>query len=75
MKSDKEFCILLFHSIHQVMRAENVISKYGYSYQIIPVPSEYSSECGMCIEIDSSIITIITPELQKYNIEPKVVKR
>jgi hypothetical protein len=75
MKSDKEFSILLFQSIHQVMRAENIISKNGYSYQIIPVPSEYSSECGMCIEIDSSIITIIIPELQKYNIEPKVVKR
>lgn len=75
MKSDKEFSILLFHSIHQVMRAENVISKYGYSYQIIPIPSEYSSECGMCIEIDSLNTYSIVTELQKYNIEPKVVKR
>ncbi len=75
MKSDKEFSILLFQSIHQVMRAENIISKNGFSYQIIPVPSEYSSECGMCIEIDSLNTAPITTELQNYNIEPKVVKR
>ena len=75
MKSDREFSILLFQSIHQVMRAENIISKNGYSYQIIPVPSEYSSECGMCIEIDSLNTYSIISELQKYNIEPKVVKR
>ncbi len=75
MKSDRELSILLFQSIHQVMRAENIISKNGYSYQIIPVPSEYSSECGMCIEIDSLNTSSIISELQKYNIEPKVVKR
>lgn len=75
MKSDREFSILLFQSIHQVMRAENIISKNGYSYQIIPVPSEYSSECGMCIEIDYLNTSSIISELQKYNIEPKVVKR
>jgi len=75
MKSDREFSILLFQSIHQVMRAENIISKNGYNYQIIPVPSEYSSECGMCIEIDCLNTSSIISELQKYNIEPKVVKR
>lgn len=75
MKSDRELSILLFQSIHQVMRAENIISKNSYSYQIIPVPSEYSSECGMCIEIDSLNTYSIVTELQKYNIEPKVVKR
>ena len=75
MKSDKEFSILLFQSIHQVMRAENIISKNGFTYQIIPVPSEYSSECGMCIEIDSLNVTSIITELQKYKIEPKAVKR
>ena len=75
MKSDRELSILLFQSIHRVMRAENIISKYGCNYQIIPVPSEYSSECGMCIEIDSLDTYSIVTELQKYNIEPKVVKR
>lgn len=75
MKSDREFSILLFQSIHQVMRAENIISKNGCNYQIIPVPSEYSSECGMCIEIDSLNTSSIISELQKYNIEPKVVNR
>ncbi len=75
MKSDRELSILLFQSIHQVMRAENIISKNGYSYQIVPVPSEYSSECGMCIEIDSLSKNSIIAELQKHNIELKVVKR
>lgn len=75
MSSDNALSIMLFQSIHQVMKAEGIIRQAGYAYRIIPVPSQYSSECGMCIELDSSIAPTVLADLQKYSIEPKVVKK
>jgi len=44
-------CLILFKSVHDVIRSEKLINSNGFSYQIIPVPSNISSECGMCIKI------------------------
>jgi hypothetical protein len=46
-----ERCLILFKSVHDVIRSEKLIRTEEFGYQIIPVPSEISSECGMCIEI------------------------
>lgn len=40
----------------------------GIGYQIVPVPKEFSSECGMCIEIDCSDSEFLFNELQSNNI-------
>jgi hypothetical protein len=44
-------CILLFDSVHQVMRAEKLLKKRN----LIPVPREISSDCGVAIELPSEI--------------------
>lgn len=64
MDERKGKCLLLFQSIHKVMQAEHIIAGFGVQYQIIPVPKEYSSECGMCIEIDCSDSNNLLAELQ-----------
>lgn len=46
------------------MQAEQVIVSLGIGYQIVPVPKEFSSECGMCIEIDCSDSDTLLVELQ-----------
>lgn len=50
------------------MQAERIINSLGISYQIVPVPKEFSSECGMCIEILCSNNDILISELQRNNI-------
>ncbi len=40
---------LIFHSIHNVMLAEELLLKAGVPIDIIPVPREISSDCGMCL--------------------------
>jgi hypothetical protein len=47
-------CLILFQSVHDVIRSEKLIKSKGFDYQIIPVPSNISSECGMCIELNKS---------------------
>lgn len=50
------------------MQAERIIMSLGIGYQIVPVPKEFSSECGMCIEIDCSDSEFLFNELQSNNI-------
>jgi hypothetical protein len=68
-KSDIGFLILIFSNIHQVMRAEQVIAGKGYPYRIVPVPSNLSSECGLCIRIESSYKDIVQSDLKDFKIE------
>lgn len=44
-------CVLIFSSIHQVMRAEKLLKGKGIEIDLIPVPREISSDCGVAIEL------------------------
>ncbi len=41
--------ILIFHSIHRVMRAEKVLKGAGLNVRLMPVPRQLSSDCGLSI--------------------------
>lgn len=43
--------VFLFSSIHYVMRAEKLLKGGGIKVDLIPVPREISSDCGVAIEI------------------------
>ena len=40
---------LIFHSIHNVMLAEELLLKAEITVDMIPVPREISSDCGMSL--------------------------
>ena len=42
---------LLFNTIHDVLRAEKVLKKEGIKFELIPVPRNLSSDCGMCVKL------------------------
>jgi len=46
-------CVLIFSSIHQVMRAEKLLKGKGIKIDLIPVPREISSDCGVAIELST----------------------
>lgn len=50
MPEDRVF--LLFHTIHDVLRAEKIIKERGMAYELVPVPRNLSSDCGMSIRLD-----------------------
>lgn len=41
--------IILFPSIHYVIKAEKLIKDKGIFFDLIPVPRHFSSDCGVCI--------------------------
>jgi hypothetical protein len=44
--------IFLFQNIRQVILAERWCIENSVDVKVIPVPRPYSSECGMCLEIN-----------------------
>lgn len=41
--------VLIFHSIHRVMKAEKVLKKAGLDVRLMPVPRQLSSDCGLSL--------------------------
>ena len=44
--------VILFPSIHFVLQAEKMIKGKGFSIDLIPVPRQLSSDCGICMLIE-----------------------
>lgn len=66
--------LLIFQNTHAVIKAEKVIDTRGIMYQILPVPTSISSECGMCIEINSTDHQMIQECLQHEGITFQQIK-
>lgn len=41
---------LLYHTIHDVLRAEKLLKKVGIDHELVPVPRNLSSDCGVCVK-------------------------
>ena len=44
--------VILFPSIHFALRAEKIIKGKEFSIDLIPVPRQLSSDCGICLRIE-----------------------
>lgn len=44
--------ILVFESIHKVLKAEQILLNHKIKHEIIPTPKEISSDCGMSIRLE-----------------------
>ena len=51
LSSAKKRCLLVFLSVHQVMKAEKLLKHQGVNVDLIPLPREISSDCGVAIEL------------------------
>ena len=47
--------VFLFESVHRVMKAEKLLKGKGLKVDLIPVPREISSDCGVAVEVDAGI--------------------
>ncbi len=44
-------CIIIFNSIHRVMKAEKVLKGENINFDLIPTPRGLRSDCGLAIRI------------------------
>lgn len=62
--------LFLFNTIHDVLRAEKLLKKNSIVHELIPVPRNLSSDCGMSILLDGDpqSITILLAGIQTTGI-------
>lgn len=41
--------LIIFNSVHKVMKAEKALKKAGFDVRIMPVPRMLSSDCGLSL--------------------------
>ena len=46
----ESYCVILFDSIHDVLAAQEVFREHDVWHDLVPVPRDLSSDCGMAIE-------------------------
>jgi len=44
-----KYGVILFHTTSSALHAEKMVRKASYSCKLIPVPREYSSDCGIAL--------------------------
>jgi len=47
--------VFIFESVHRVMKAEKLLKGKGIKLDLIPVPREISSDCGVAIELSADL--------------------
>ena len=67
-------CILLYDSIHDVMRVEKVLKAESIWCDLIPTPRQLSSECGMSLEIRGSNLTNVSDLLADDDVQPRIFR-
>lgn len=53
MSDGVEYRVLLFPSVNHALKAEKILKAAGMPYKLIPVPRHLSSDCGICLRIQT----------------------
>ncbi|WP_022854171.1 DUF3343 domain-containing protein [Thermodesulfatator atlanticus] len=67
--------ILLFPSIHYVLKAEKFAKQAGMPVELIPVPKEISSDCGMALEVEAEELNSLIAFLTERGLKPTSLVR
>ena len=68
-------CALLFESIHQVMAAEARLKAQGIDFDLMPIPTEISSDCGMAVEFECKDKKLVLEAISELTSKCKGVYR
>lgn len=62
--------VLIFHSIHKVMKAEKLLKEQRVPMLLIPVPRQLASDCGLAIRLKDEDRETGLARLQEASIVP-----
>lgn len=48
---DKQYTVILVVSISHAVKAERLLSDAEIACKLIPVPRQFSSQCGVCVRV------------------------
>ncbi len=68
-----KYGVVLFYTTSSAMRAEKLLAKEGYTVRLIPVPREFSSDCGIALRFLWHQCEQIKSELDKAHVEVNAI--
>lgn len=60
--------IATFKSAREAIKGDKLCAKQGIQATIIPVPTHISSECGMCLRLETEQVDIVKTLMQENKI-------
>ena len=57
--------IFIFRNTHETLTAEKILLRAGFRPQVIPVPKEISSDCGVALLVDKEDFLDASMALEK----------
>jgi len=64
-------CLLFFDSVRTTMKAERLLADRSVPAKLIPTPPEFSSECGVVLQVECLGSGPVLAALRAEGIEPK----
>jgi hypothetical protein len=64
-----DYSVILFHSNNYSIWASNVLEKKGYKHKMVPVPRQFSSDCGYCVRIARDDVPAVKQLLEETGVE------
>ena len=64
--------LLLFQSVHDLIHIERICREERLPVQVLPVPRDISSECGMVLEIDAFHVDHLMEMTAQAGIKAKI---
>ena len=58
-----EYGIVLFHTTQAAIKAEKVLDQAGIKTKLLPVPRHISSNCGISLRFDVTLMAKVEAEL------------
>lgn len=62
--------IAIFHSIHRVLRAEQLLKRAGAAFLLIPVPRRLTSDCGLALRVAPEHLVTVFAVLGETGLVP-----
>jgi len=62
--------VAIFHSIHRVLRAEQLLKRDRMTFLLIPVPRQLTSDCGLALRIAPEHLAAVLSVLAEADLLP-----
>ena len=62
--------VAIFHSIHRVLRAEQLLKRAGVAFLLVPVPRRLTADCGLALRIAPAQLAAVSAVLAAADLLP-----
>jgi hypothetical protein len=73
MGRNPEKTLLLFNSVHEVLAGERRLRALSAQIDVVPVPKELSSNCGVALEVVQEDLKATVDLLEREGLKPQGV--